>query len=202
MAVFGKLNGSYVDGKHTRPNFCICGREIASKYAKHCKSCGEKFKIRKPRKEPNKNFCSCGKQIDIRSKRCRNCESKRRMSIPSIKEKLISKIKGPNNHWYKHGLTPLVNKIRNLPESRKWRLLIYKRDNYTCQECFVHAGRLEAHHIKPFHLIFKEYIKLMKNFNITSEEKLLRLAKAYKPFWELTNGITNCFKCHRKKPRK
>uniref|UniRef100_A0A6M3KTS9 Putative homing endonuclease n=1 Tax=viral metagenome TaxID=1070528 RepID=A0A6M3KTS9_9ZZZZ len=62
--------------------------------------------------------------------------------------------------------------IRNSPEYRYWRSAVYKRDDYTCQQCGKRGGRLEAHHIKPF---------------ATHPE--LRL--------DVDNGFTLCKSCHR-----
>ena len=49
---------------------------------------------------------------------------------------------------------------------------IYMRDDYTCQQCKVRGGRLEAHHVKSF-AIHPE----------------LR--------FDVDNGITLCKSCHR-----
>lgn len=57
-------------------------------------------------------------------------------------------------------------------EYRTWRTSVFKRDDYTCQICFVRGGYLEADHIKPWR---------------THEE--LR--------YEVSNGRTLCLKCHR-----
>jgi len=62
--------------------------------------------------------------------------------------------------------------IRNSPEYRYWRSAIYKRDDYTCQQCGVRGGRLEAHHVRQF---------------ATHPE--LRM--------DVDNGITLCKSCHR-----
>ena len=52
-------------------------------------------------------------------------------------------------------------------------MLIYERDNFTCQMCWEKGGRLNSHHIIPY-----------------NDSKKLR--------FEVTNGITLCIKCHRK----
>jgi len=54
-----------------------------------------------------------------------------------------------------------------------WRKAIFKRDNYTCQDCGNKGKTLHSHHIKP-------YIKHEK----------LRLS--------LDNGKTVCVDCHKK----
>ena len=62
--------------------------------------------------------------------------------------------------------------LRASPEYIQWRKAVYKRDDYTCQQCKSKGGRLEAHHIKPF---------------ATHPE--LR--------FDVDNGITLCKSCHR-----
>jgi transposase len=52
-----------------------------------------------------------------------------------------------------------------------WRKSVLKRDNFTCQVCGKHGGKLNAHHLNNF-----------------SEFKELR--------YELSNGITLCKNCH------
>lgn len=64
------------------------------------------------------------------------------------------------------------NDYRNNTTYQKWRLLVFERDNYTCQLCGQRGGNLNAHHIKPY-----------KNF------PELRL--------KLSNGLTLCEKCHK-----
>jgi hypothetical protein len=61
--------------------------------------------------------------------------------------------------------------IRNSPDYREWRKLVYTRDNFTCQRCGS-KGRLESHHIKSF----AEYHELR---------------------FDVDNGVTYCIACHK-----
>ena len=63
---------------------------------------------------------------------------------------------------------------RNSPEMCKWRVKVFKRDNYTCADCKTRGGALNAHHIKSF----KEYPKLR---------------------FMVSNGVTLCQTCHKKR---
>lgn len=43
-------------------------------------------------------------------------------------------------------------RIRNSPEYKAWRTEVFKKDNYTCQDCGQVGGYLNAHHIMDFAL--------------------------------------------------
>jgi len=60
---------------------------------------------------------------------------------------------------------------RNTPQYTRWRKDVFKRDNFTCQDCGQRGGELQAHHIKPF----SKYLKLRH---------------------EVSNGVTLCKRCH------
>ena len=64
------------------------------------------------------------------------------------------------------------NRQKNNLKHRAWRIEIFKRDDYICQICGQHGGKLEAHHIKSF----KEYESLR---------------------YVNSNGVTLCKKCHK-----
>ena len=74
---------------------------------------------------------------------------------------------------WRGGITPINTKIRHSIEYKLWRKSVFERDNYTCVQCNVRGGVLNADHIKPFAL-FPE----------------LRL--------EFSNGRTLCVSCHKK----
>lgn len=81
---------------------------------------------------------------------------------------------GEKNPNWKGGVTVINEKIRKSIEYKQWREAVYKRDNYTCQDCGdSQGGNLEADHIKPF---------------------------AYYPElrFDIDNGKTLCKDCHKK----
>jgi len=55
----------------------------------------------------------------------------------------------------------------------KWRVAVFTRDDYTCQECGARGVRLNAHHVRPWYL--------------SPEDR-----------YDLNNGITLCRKCHKR----
>lgn len=82
---------------------------------------------------------------------------------------------GPLNHMWKGGISPINTRIRNSAESRDWRSKVFKRDDFTCQQCGERGGKINADHIKPF-CLFPE----------------LR--------FDINNGRTLCESCHKKTP--
>jgi hypothetical protein len=77
------------------------------------------------------------------------------------------------NHWnFKHGLRR--GKIEMSSGAYfDWRMSVFKRDDFTCQVCFIRGIYLEAHHIKRFN----DYPELRLDIN---------------------NGISLCKSCHNK----
>lgn len=73
---------------------------------------------------------------------------------------------------YKDGKSLLREKARYGNKLKKWREAIFKRDNYTCQQCGS-KGCMHAHHIQGW-----------------AENKLTR--------FNINNGITLCEICHGK----
>ena len=90
---------------------------------------------------------------------------------------IMSSNRTGNKHWnWQGGKTKLIMHLRNSKEYKSWRSAIFKRDNYTCQNCKHRTKKglkiyLHAHHIKSF-----------------SKYPLLR--------FEVTNGLTLCKECH------
>ena len=117
--------------------------------------------------------------------------------------KITSQTRIGKNHWnWQGGKTSLRDSVKNLYKSKCWRIAVFKRDNYTCQECGETKCYLEAHHRKEFVIIFNEFLKKYFQYSLIEDrETLVRLAMNYKDFWDVSNGITLCGKCHNKTKR-
>ena len=168
-----------------------CSRECAFK-ALH------KNKGRKMSEEKRKIFAEKIRNNKVRSKKLSDSLKKYFAEHPNARKKisLFMKIrphsekqreaarkigfknKGENNGQWKGGHIPERKKVEHTLAHKKFRIAIFKRDNYTCQMCGAKRKKgdriiLNAHHIRPFSL-FPE----------------LR--------HEISNGLTLCSKCHYK----
>ncbi len=144
-------------------------------------------KLGKPSNRPKVSLpiCSCGNTISKKNiKMCRSCYNK-------------SQKRSGNFNW-KGGIMKLQSMIRDLPQYKTWRNEVFTRDSFTCQCCGQHGASLHAHHVKEFNILFKEFLQTYNQFSPAEEKEiLLRLAMKHEPFWELSNGETQCKKCHK-----
>lgn len=89
------------------------------------------------------------------------------------KRKISDSHKGEKAYQWKGG-TSEYRRENYIPHKyRAWRKGVFERDSYTCQHCFVSGVVLNAHHIKEW-------------------------AKFPQHCYDLDNGITLCYSCHRK----
>lgn len=87
-------------------------------------------------------------------------------------------VKTKKYHWNYNGGISNENKIiRNSSKMKYWRISVFERDDYTCQNCNTKGGILNAHHIKQF----ANYPELR---------------------FDIDNGITLCKNCHIKEHKK
>jgi hypothetical protein len=107
--------------------------------------------------------------------------------------------KGSECNFWKGGITPLRKAIRESFEGENWRIAVFQRDRYTCQDCGVNnGGLLESHHKKPFAVIFSDFLQEYNQFSpIEDKDTLVRIAINYKSFWDINNGKTLCKECHK-----
>ena len=153
-----------------------CGEEV---YKKNCYKgrfenyfCNREHQIAYQKSKSFKMKCEvCGKwfycqpsQVSLRNRACCSVECSKINQSKKIDRRRLSS-----------GMTKRqINRcIRYSKKMDDWRISVFQRDDYTCQECGERGGYLEAHHIKPF---------------------------AYFPElrFELSNGMTLCRKCHNK----
>lgn len=85
-----------------------------------------------------------------------------------------------------------------------WTKPILARDQYRCSKCDS-IDDLSVHHLIPFRDLVLQVLNMNPHLDIMKYEDKWKLQEAclsYKPLLDLTNGITLCIKCHRKKHRK
>jgi len=88
-------------------------------------------------------------------------------------EETKEKLRGPRE-WMRGENHPRWNpskKIRERRELEEWRLSIFERDDYTCQNCNIRGTILAAHHLEAY-----------------NRSRHLRT--------DIDNGITLCQNCH------
>lgn len=108
-----------------------------------------------------------------------------RLTLSDIQRKLVEEKLGEIRSY----ITSLDKVIRNSVMYKIWRECVFKRDNYTCQDCRVRSGILRADHIKQFATI------LIENDVKTFEDALNCVT-----LWDIRNGKTLCDACHYKTP--
>lgn len=111
-------------------------------------------------------------------------ETRKKLRDRMIESGRFSGEKNPN---WKGGITRLYMKIRTCDLYRQWRLSVFRRDEFKCQECGDNRGHnLNADHIKPFSVIL-------------SDRKITSFKKAQKcdELWDIDNGCTLCEDCHK-----
>ena len=116
-------------------------------------------------------------------------ETRKKMSI-SRKLKV-----GNKSPAWKGGITPLMKNVRTTIEYKKWRGLIFTRDNYTCRKCGIKNGMGETVKIHAHHIIRACNLRdaAIKQSPLLKEFEAVMI---YRPMWNIDNGITLCRKCH------
>lgn len=178
-------------------------------YKEKCKNCGEPYLVVKiTKRNPGKfcdKFCANRGKFHPLYGTHRSEEWKKEHSKKMMGEKNPHYGRTGENHpmygihrfgrdapAYIDGRTPFYAEIRNLFQYKQWRLSVYRRDNFTCQNCDKVGGKLVAHHF------IISFIKICRENNIDTIEKAL----ACNLLWDVDNGTTLCRRCHKKKHKK
>lgn len=157
---------------------------------KKCLNCGNEFRTSPA--EDN-TYCSkkCAYTSEIRNKKIGNKQSAlhakpefRIKFLEWIKERTASEHWRNSKHFQKGKLHPAYKGNATARETekgeyqyKKWRSDVYHRDNFTCQDCKKRGVRLHAHHLKEW-------------------------AKYPEMRYEVSNGLTLCEDCHKKRHAK
>ncbi len=187
-------------------NRCLdCDKPIGKK-SKRCGSCSHKgkrnsmygrhdsgFSGRKHKKESLskmsntiKSMYDSGIKMGFRSMtKEENIDAAKKAENP-WKGKSLTRFIGENNRNWKGGVTPLRFRIRESIKYKEWRIDVFKRDNYICQECGSKI-KIQAHHIKSFS-------EIMDESDITSFDDAMK----HEELWDVDNGQTLCIECHKK----
>ena len=87
--------------------------------------------------------------------------------------------RGSNSPSWKGGVSTENHLLRASKRWKEWREAIFRRDNYICQDCGVRSGNGKAVFLVPHHIkSFAQYPELR---------------------FEVSNGITVCEQCHKKR---
>lgn len=107
-----------------------------------------------------------------------------------ISQKLIGRYCGEDNPNYK-GYTDEKTIARGIFKTFSKRKI--RESDYTCQACGKRGGDLETHHIKPFNIIFSEFVDDVYDGDInTIYDQLMD----YDDFINESNMVVLCRKCH------
>lgn len=109
-----------------------------------------------------------------------------------ISQTLIGRYTGDKNPNYK-GYTDEKTIARGIFKTISKRKI--RETNFTCQHCGKRGGDLETHHIKPFKIIFQEFIDNVYDGNI---ETLYIQLMNYPDFINEENLVVLCCDCHHK----
>lgn len=107
-----------------------------------------------------------------------------------ISQSLIGRYTGSDNPNYK-GYTNEKTIARGIFKTISKRMI--RECNYTCKHCCKRSGDLETHHIKPFNIIFEEFIQNRYSGNI---ENIYNEITNYDDFMDETNMVVLCHDCH------
>lgn len=153
---------------------------------KICLQCWEKYKKKKTscKKSWEKSmFCSmsCGSkkhQEEKSTKVSKVCtECKKEFFVQNYRKNTAKCCSSDCFHKSRNfGITTENKKVRSGKEFRKWRELVFERDDWTCKKCLIRSGNGRTIDLNPHHI-----------YNFSDNEEIR---------FNIDNWITFCRKCH------
>lgn len=150
----------------------ICGQQFRA-YHNNPKYCSVTCKAKAQRKEKKTLVCDyCGEQYQVHPSVVKWNRIRNRTKNFCSSECRNAFFTGKNNSQWVQDRSKLKCRPNKLKKHKQWRRKIFERDNHTCILCGERGGYLEPHHIKRW----ADYPDLR---------------------YEVINGITLCYDCHR-----
>ena len=109
-----------------------------------------------------------------------------RKHTPEARKKMREMKIGKRSNSWRGGITKVNKLIRTCEKYKKWRMEVFIRDNWTCQDCGKRGSNLNAHHINKM----SDILKLTRVND-------LKEANNCEELWKAKNGITLCYPYHR-----
>lgn len=97
---------------------------------------------------------------------------------------------GERNPSWKGGVSRIQKTLRQTCLYVRWRTEVFKRDGFRCIKCDSKT-RIQAHHIIPF-------AKIIRDNNISKIEDAVTCSL----LWDISNGSTLCYECHKHEKKK
>ncbi len=188
---FGKINKGKKMSEETKKKLSEAnkGKKLSEETKKKIIEFHKGNKGKKHSEETKKKISEAnkGKKHSEETKKKMIEAHKGKKQSEETKKKIGKAHKGKKCHFWKGGISKLVETIRASFQYRQWRSDVFTNDDYICRICGKKGGQLEAHHIKFFHIIIEE-----------NDIKTIDEAIACSELWDLNNGITLCKECHKK----
>jgi hypothetical protein len=173
------LHVKKINENKTNVNCDICNKAFYKKPAKIKTSKGNYCSV----ECTNKSF-ELPKYIQESCTHCHKSFERKRINRPKNKElrfcspqcsnEYNGKFNRGSNHFNFNNNLTNEERIykRDTYENIKWRISIFKKDEYTCKVCSQKGGDLNAHHFE--------------NYSTNKEKR-----------FDINNGVTMCLKCHK-----
>ena len=162
----------FLKASRSPDKICPSCKGVKSSVSKKCFSCAYE---RVPKSERSKEQKFCNIDVYYRKLKAKKfCKSCNKELCEKNKKGLCLKCTSGVNHpnWNHNADVKHRQLFRRNFESDKWRLAVYRRDDFECQKCGSRSGKINAHHI----------------FN---------LARYEAGMVDEDNGVTLCIPCHK-----
>ena len=137
-------------------NCIVCNKELSNKHNKTCiahRVARKGFKL----SDEHKAKIGLSNKLKTDRKKVVHAAQFRKYGVgywAGKKRSIEDRIKMMEGHSKSIGSTerktPKLEALRKTADYIHWRESVFKRDDFTCQECGKRGGKIQAHHVKQF----------------------------------------------------